>query len=296
MKNYIDFLGYFKFLFPITLILTGLSIFVWFERGDEKWGLDFTGGHEVVVRVAKGTDAEQIRSILTGDPIVQSYELGSSEFSIRVGDDSSDSSKVVNEITTALKSQSWGENLEILKSDFVGPTVGHELRTQALMASIIGILAILLYVTIRFEFAFALGAIVALLHDVTLALGIYLLSGYTMSMGTIAGILTIVGYSVNDTIVIFDRIREEIMSRRSYNLYDVMNESINKLLRRTLITNGLTLFSALALFLFGGGSLQDFTIFLVLGVLIGTYSTVYVAAPVVLAWHKFRGGKIEVVE
>jgi preprotein translocase subunit SecF len=296
MKNGINFLGYFKFLFPITIILTFLSIYIWIERGESKWGLDFTGGHEIVVRVAKGTQADQIRKAIPGDPVVQSFEIASSEFSIRIADDSKDSTKVVEDITKSLKAHSWGENVEILKSDYVGPTVGKELRSQALMASVIGALCILLYVTIRFEFAFALGAIVALFHDVVLSVGVYLLSGYTMSMGTIAGVLTIIGYSVNDTIIIFDRIREEISQRRSYNLYEVINESINKVLKRTLITNGLTLFSALALFLFGGGSLQDFTIFLVLGVVFGAYSTVYIASPVVLAWHKFRGGKLEVRE
>lgn len=296
MNRNIDFLGFFKIVFPVTIILTVLSFYIWFERGENKWGLDFTGGHEVVVRVAQGTKADQIRASIPGSPIVQSFEIGSSEFSIRISDQSEDSSKVVSAITDAIKKESWGKDVEVLKTDYVGPTVGHELRKQALMAAIIGIICVLLYITIRFEFAFALGAIVALLHDVVLSVGIYLLSGYTMTMGTIAGILTIVGYSVNDTIIIFDRIREEIMQRRSYNLYNVMNEAINKLLRRTLITSGLTLTSATTLFLFGGGSLQDFTLFLVLGIIFGTYSSVYIAAPIVLAWHKFRGGKIEVHE
>lgn len=294
----IDFLKLFKFVFPVTIILTIVAFYVWFERGESKWGLDFTGGYELTVRVPKEVSSDDIRVALNEaqikEPIVQSFEVGSSEYSIRLNDEGEESSVVYQRVESALKAKPWGSNLEVLKTDYVGPTAGHELRSQALIASIIGILGILVYVTIRFEFAFALGAIVALFHDVVLAVGIYLLLGYTMSMGTIAAILTIIGYSVNDTIVIFDRVREEILKSRSYNLADIINHSVNLLLSRTLITSGLTLFSALALFIFGGGAIKDLTLFLVLGIIFGTYSTVYIAAPVVLSWHKWRGGKVVV--
>ena len=294
----IDFLKLFRFIFPLTIILTVLAFWVWFDRGEAKWGLDFTGGYELTVRVPKEIKSDDIRQAMTDAHIpettVQSFEIGSSEYSIRLSEEGANTEAVKQQVQNALNAKPWGAASELLKTDYMGPAAGHELRSQALIASVIGLLGILLFITIRFEFAFALGAIVALFHDVVLSIGIYLLMGYTMSMGTIAGILTIVGYSVNDTIVIFDRVREEINKSKSYNLANIINHSVNLLLSRTIITSGLTLFSALALFFFGGGSIKDLTLFLVLGIIFGTYSTVYIASPVVLAWHKWRGGKVVV--
>lgn len=293
----IDFFRLFKFLFPVTILLTILSFYVWFERGDTKWGLDFTGGHEIVVRVPTEVKADSIRTALTQqgieEPIVQEFEIGSNQYSIRIGSTEPNPDKIKTLMLSALTTGGI-QNVEILRNEYVGPTAGKELRQQALIAVIIGMLGILIYITIRFEFAFALGAIIALFHDVVISVGVYLLLDFTLSVGTIAGILTIIGYSMNDTIVIFDRVREELLKRRSYSLQEIINQSINHMLSRTIITSGLTLVSALALFFLGGGTIKDLTLFLVLGIICGTYSTVYIASPVVLLWHKYRGGKLVV--
>ena len=176
------------------------------------------------------------------------------------------------------------DDFEILKIDYVGPTAGEELRTQALIAIIISVIGILIYISVRFEFAFALGAIVALFHDIVIGLGIYLLLGDTISVTTLAAALTLLGYSVNDTIVIFDRIREKLITAKSYVLENVINEALTEMLSRTIITSILTLFSAVALLIFGGGEIRDLSLFLVVGIVIGCYSTVFIASPVALWW------------
>ena len=142
----------------------------------------------------------------------------------------------------------------------------------------------MIYISVRFEFAFALGAIVALFHDIVIGLGIYLMLGETISVTTLAAALTLLGYSVNDTIVIFDRIREKLITAKSYVLENVINEALTEMLSRTIITSILTLFSAVALLIFGGGEIRDLSLFLVVGIVIGCYSTVFIASPVALWW------------
>ncbi len=227
------------------------------------------------------------RRIAVALVIVQSFELGSNEFSLRLGG-AEDPKAVKEKVSTALKA-SYQDKFEILKTDFVGPTVGKELRRKALIACLIGLVGILLYVGFRFEASFAVGAVVALFHDVIIAMGIVLAAGHEVSMGTLAVALTIVGYSVNDTIIIFDRIREEILKRKDFELIPLFNEAISCTLSRTIITSILTLFSALALYLLGGGPIEDISLFLVVGIVVGTYSSIFIASPLVLAWEWVRG-------
>jgi preprotein translocase subunit SecF len=191
-------------------------------------------------------------------------------------------------VLNAVKAAYSGQEIRVLKTDYVGPTVGEELRKKALWATVAGLVFILLYLTFRFEFAFGLGAVVAIFHDVTVSIGIYLAAGFTINMGTIAAALTILGYSVHDTIVVFDRVREELNHRKSFVLSELLNDCINSTLSRTLITTMLTIFSVAALLIFGGSTIADMSFFLLVGLISGTYSTVYIAAPVVLAWEHFR--------
>lgn len=292
----IDFLGVFPLAVIFSLLLIAGSLYLFFAKGEAKYGVDFTGGYEFLVSAAENGSADGVRAALNAkgyeNAVVQSFEVGSNQYLVRLEGDQTESETLkskVKEIMTA----SFGASSDILRQDFVGPTVGNELRTKALLAVLVALAGILAFISFRFEFAFALGAVVALFHDVIISTGIYLLSGQTFSMGAVAAALTIVGYSVNDTIVIFDRIREELTHRQKFNLIDVMNECINLMLSRTLITHLLTLFSAAALYFFGGGAISDLSLYLLAGIIAGSYSTIYIACPVVLLWHKMKGGAIE---
>jgi preprotein translocase subunit SecF len=292
----IDFLGVFGYAVVFSLLLMVGSVYLFITKGEAKYGVDFTGGYEFLVSAAENGGADAVRIALNEkgfeNAVVQSFEIGSNQYLVRLEGDQTESDALktkVKEIMTA----KFGAASDILRQDFVGPTVGSELRTKALIAVIVALAGILAFISFRFEFAFALGAVVALFHDVIISTGVYLLSGQTFSMGAVAAALTIVGYSVNDTIVIFDRIREELNHRPKYNLIEVMNECINMMLSRTLITHILTLFSAAALYFFGGGAISDLSLFLLAGIVTGSYSTIYIACPVVILWHKMKGGSIE---
>lgn len=286
----INFLKYVKIGYLLSALMIAGSIYIFFTTGDDKYGIDFSGGHELVVEASPEENSESIRDALgragIENAIVQSFESGSNQYSIRLGLESGDSKTIRETVDSALKEQIGG--VTIIKTDYVGPTVGDELKRNALWAMIIGLVGMLGYIAYRFEMSFALGAVASIFHDTIICFGVYLLAGYTLSMGAIAAALTIIGYSVNDTIVIFDRAREEIRKSKSYDLRGILNESINSMLERTTITSILTLFSALALFLLGGGAIADLSLFLVIGVLTGCYSTIYVACPITLWWERRR--------
>jgi SecD/SecF fusion protein len=180
----------------------------------------------------------------------------------------------------------------------VGPQIGLEFAKKAAMALGLGMIGILIYVTMRFEFSFALGAVVALLHDVIITVGLFSLIGGELSLVMVGAILTIAGYSINDTIVVFDRIREGLKHRERGSIQSLMNTSINETLGRTILTGGTTLLSVGALYFFGGAVLRDFSFAILIGILIGTYSSIYIASPIVLWWSKVRGKSIrrEVLE
>ena len=292
----IDFLGKFPIAVTISAILLFGSLYLFFSKGEEKYGIDFTGGYEFLVSTGPEAHSDTLRNALAEsgyeNAVVQSFEAGSNQYLIKLEGEQSESEALktkVKEIVTG----KFGSESQILRQDFVGPTVGNELRSKALIAVLVALAGILAFISFRFEFAFALGAVVALFHDVILSTGIYLLSGQTFSMGAVAAALTIVGYSVNDTIVIFDRIREEITHSQKYNLVEVMNRCINMMLSRTLITHILTFFSAAALYFFGGGAISDLSLYLLAGIIAGSYSTIYIACPVVILWHRLRGGSVE---
>lgn len=291
-----DFLGKAPFAILFSILTIAGSLYLWFSLGTAKYGVDFVGGHEIVVHV-ENASSETVRAALEKTDLpevsVQSFELQSSEFAIRLGGEASETEKVRQTVDFALKS-TFGEKAEIRKTDFVGPTIGHELKQRAILATFLGLFAIMIYVAFRFEFAFALGAVVALFHDVIVSMGIFLVTGHSLGMSSLAAALTIIGYSVNDTIVIFDRVREELLRQKKYNIVELFNYCINLTLSRTIITHLLTLFSALSLYLIGGSSIADLSLFLVAGIVAGTYSTIYIASPVAIAWHRFRGGKLEV--
>jgi preprotein translocase SecF subunit len=177
---------------------------------------------------------------------------------------------------------------KVMQSDDVGPQVGKELMRKAMWALIWSLVAIIVYLWIRFELGFGIGAVVALLHDVLITAGICHLCGFQINMIVVAALLTITGYSVNDTIVIFDRIREDLRLVRNKTFREICNQSMNETLARTLLTNFMTFVSVLCLLLLGGGAIKDFAFAMFIGMISGTYSTMYIATPVVLMWYGFK--------
>lgn len=293
-KIKIDFMGKRRICAFLSIVVFIASGYLFFSSGDSKYGTDFSGGHEFLVSFSGGQDSQAIRAGLAAQKLedvrVQAFQGARNEYSIRLGE-VGDAAVVRAKVEGALKA-AFGDSAKIDKTDYVGPTVGAELRQSALWAVALSIVGMLLYIAFRFEFAVGLGSIVALVHDVVIATGVYLLSGHVIGMATLAGALTIVGYSVNDTVVIFDRVREERAKRRSYDIADVVNEAINFTLSRTIITHVLTFISALALYVIGTGEIKDLSLYLVAGIVCGAYSTIFVVAPIVIWWEKRRESEV----
>lgn len=287
----IDFIGKRYFAYLLSFILIAVSVYKWVTLGDQKYGLDYTGGLEIVARIEGEAGSEGIRKVLFDvgyqNIMVQSFEPATKEYSIRLGgiiDQAEESKKGIEQALVA----AYPKGVEVLKTDYVGPAVGQELKRQAILAIVIALIGMLIYIAFRFELAFAVGAVMAIFHDVIIATGVYLLTGERLSMAALAAALTLVGYSVNDTIVVFDRIREEIIKRRDEDLVGVINYSLNVTLSRTVITSLLTLFSAIGILIFGGGALREISMYLVSGIIVGTYSTIFIASPVALAWSDMQ--------
>ena len=171
-------------------------------------------------------------------------------------------------------------------TDSVGPTVGQEIQETAILASLLAMFGILVYVAFRYEFSFAVGAVVAIIHDVLMTLGWYCLSGREFNATTVAAVLTIIGFSINDTIVIFDRIREDLKLGVRGTFKEVINQALNQTLSRTIITSGTVFLATLSLYIFGGGVINDFAFTFLVGIITGTYSSIYIASALVLWWHK----------
>jgi len=299
-----DFIGKWKIAATISVLLTVFAVYVWISRGEQKFGTDFKGGYDYLVEVDATASASSLRSALDSGGVVDAtvqrfsssagFSADRSQYAIRFGAVAgvTTSEEIKEKVVTLLKAASPGK-FELLQTNFVGPTIGAELRWNALAATILGCICLLIYISFRFEFAFGLGAVIAVFHDVIIATGIYLAFGHTINMGAVAAALTILGYSVNDTIVIFDRVREELRNpkHKDLDLASLFNLCINQMLSRTIITTGLTLFSVIALLIFGGGSIADLTFFLLVGMLCGVFSTIFVASPIVLAYEGFRRRK-----
>ena len=260
-------------------------------------GVEFAGGTVVVTQFEKPVSIDQVRGAMQQafpgvETSVQEYGApGEHKIMVRVplvGSESDGSlSRSREQITSALKQSSLG-NFSIVGSEIVGPIVGEELTRKGIWATVLSMVAILLYIGLRFQISFGVGAIVATIHDLLVTLAFLAFFQYDLTLNVIAAILTITGYSTNDTIVIFDRVRENTRSMRRDGLNEIINRSINQTLGRTLITAGTALMSALALFLFGGEVLRGFAFTMVVGIITGTYSTIFIAAAIVSFW---RGGR-----
>lgn len=289
----IDFMSKRFVCMLLSIVAFAASVYIFVQQGQAKYGTDFLGGHEFLVSFNGDFDSEKIRAGLAAQQLegvrVQAFQGAKNEYSIRLGE-TGEADAVRGKVETALKA-AFGDVYTIQKTDYVGPTVGRELRTSALWAVGLGILGMLIYIAIRFEFAVGVGTIVALIHDVVIATGVYLVSGHIIGMATLAGALTIIGYSVNDTVVVFDRVREQRNKRKGAKLVDVVNEALNFTLSRTVITHLLTFFSALALYVFADGEIKDLSLYLCAGILLGSYSTIFIVSAVVITLEGNKGSE-----
>jgi len=290
-----DFIGKRKFALWLSLIAILLCVgSIFFHRG-LRYGVDFAGGLLVQVKFSKAVDISEVRKAMDAmgmkDAVVQKFG-GEDEFLIRVEKTSEDLEEASKRIQASIKEQFKDQPPEIRRVEVVGPKVGQDLKKKAVWAVGLSFLAILIYVAFRFHtFAYGLGGIAALLHDIIITYGVISIFNIEYSLTLLAVILTIIGFSINDTIVIFDRVRENIKKMRKENLETIFNVSINETLGRTILTSGTVLMVVLILFFFGGPVIHDFAFTLMIGLISGTYSTVYIAGPVVLLWEKYFTGR-----
>ncbi len=288
-SKHINFLGkgFLATMCSLALIIAGATAFV--VRGDKNFGVDFKGGDLLSLSTSKAVSVGQVRDALkpihlADSPIQQSQEAGKTFVTIRSPINTSEN------INRQIKQTMPDAGFKVEREERVGALVGGELAKSSLVALGIGIFGILIYVTFRFELSFAIGAIVALLHDVLITVGVFSLLGRELTLTMVGAVLTIAGYSINDTIVVYDRIREGLASGRRGTIEQIMNESINQTLSRTILTSGVTLIPICCLFFFGGAVLHDFALAIIIGVVVGTYSSIFIASPIVLWWTKARGG------
>ena len=284
----INFLGkgFLACMCSLALLLAGALAF--YTRGDRNFGVDFRGGDLITLSAPGKIDIGQVRDALkpigfADASIQESTQGGKSYITVRTPLKTSD--KVEKQIMQTIP----GTGFKVEGSERVGALVGGELAKSSLIALGLGILGILIFVTFRFELSFAVGAIVALLHDVLMTVGMFSLLGRELTLTMVGAVLTIAGYSINDTIVVYDRIREGLASGRRGTIEEIMNSSINQTLSRTILTSTVTLIPILCLFFFGGAVLRDFSLAIIVGVVVGTYSSIFIASPIVLWWTRARG-------
>jgi preprotein translocase subunit SecF len=261
-------------------------------------GVDFKGGTQVQAQFKQAPDINKIRAAITAagikDANIQSIhdlnQANSNEVLIALPEQTNESALDAGrqQIVDALHAH-YDNPFEVRNVQVVGPTVGKQLEKQAGLATLYSMLGMLVYLWFRFQLIYGVAAVVACFHDTLITVGFFALTNQEISLTVIAAILTLVGYSMNDTIVVFDRIRENLRLSRRESLPDVVNRSINQTLSRTVLTSGLTFMTVLSLFVFGGQVLHGFSFALVVGILIGTYSSIAVAAPMLVAWQEWRG-------
>ena len=284
-----NFIGKRKFTIWVSAIAILLSIGSILYHGGLRYGVDFAGGILLQIKFSKTVDISEVRNgmeaIGSKDAVVQKFG-GESEFLIRVEKSSEDLEAMSSKIQASLQERFKGQTLEVRRAEVVGPKVGKDLKEKALWAIGLSFFAILVYVALRFrQVSYGLGGIAALVHDIIITYGAISLFDLEFSLPLLAVILTIIGFSINDTIVIFDRVRENIKKMRKEKLDTIFNVSINETLGRTILTSGTVMMVVLILFFFGGPVIHDFTTALIVGLISGTYSTVYIASPIVLLWH-----------
>ncbi len=282
--THVDFMGKRRLALIVSAVLIVLSLVTLFARG-LNFGIEFTGGVVIEVGFPAAADLTAIRSAMGGagfpEAVVQNFGTSRDVVIQLEARESVAGSAIRDQVMSVLRELDSGVTLR--RVEFVGPQVGEELAEAGGLATLFALLMILAYVAFRFQWKFAVGAVAALVHDVVITLGFFAALHLPFDLAVLAAILAVIGYSLNDTIVVFDRIRENLLRIRKRETLEVMNLSINQMLARTLMTSGTTMLVLLALFIFGGEAIHGFSVALIVGVVVGTYSSIFIASPTALA-------------
>ena len=286
-----DFVGKIRYTLAVSWILILIGIVSLVAKGGPHYGIDFKGGTLFQVKFTNQVTAADIRTVIDGMGItagsVQNFgSEAEHEYLINIETQVEDLEQFSDKVKTALDAKFGKDKFEIRRTEAVGPKVGKDLRQKAMLAVLCSCIGMLIYMWFRFEFRFGLGAVLGLVHDVLITMTFLSLTNTPIDLTVVAALLTIVGYSVNDTIIICDRIRENMPKMTRMKFTDIINTSVNETLSRTILTVGTVFLATLALFLFGGGVIHDFAFTMLVGIITGTYSSVFVACPVAIYWEK----------
>jgi preprotein translocase subunit SecF len=291
----VNYVGMFKVAGLLSLILVIGSFIMFFTKG-LNYGVDFRGGVEIQVKFNQKVELSELREIMkVGQvPLSQLQSIGddsSNEFLLKLESDKGDLNAVSNQVNTVLTGKYGEGKFEILKNDIVGPKAGAELRTSAFKALMWAILAIMIYLALRFDYKFAPGAIAALIHDVTIIIGAFILTQKEFSLQIVAALLAIIGYSVNDTVVIYDRVREIETMHPHLSTVETINRALNETMSRTIITSLTVLGVSVVMLVWGGSVIHDFFFAMTIGVILGVYSTIFIAIPMTAFYEKMTSKK-----
>jgi preprotein translocase subunit SecF len=295
----VDWLGKKWYFLAFSLVFSVAGVFSLLFWHHLPLGVDFKGGTQVITRFDASPNEDHVRQAMDKagihDARIQRISGAANEVSNQIvialpqstaTDANHDQGR--SEVENALKANYTDSGFQVLQVDIVGPTAGKQLQKQAVWATVYSLIGMLVYLWFRFELIYGVAAVVAVFHDTLITVGAFSLSNQEITLTVIAAILTLIGYSMNDTVVVFDRIRENLALSRRESLAEVVNRSINQTLSRTVLSSGLTFLTVLSLYLFGGEVLHGFSFALVVGILIGTYSSIAVAAPMLVAWQDWR--------
>lgn len=288
-ETHIDFMGkrYIGFALSTVLVLLGVFAFVQIWTGNAKMGLEFTGGTALTIDFERAVPIDQARALLAQngyDAQIQDIK-GTNQLAIRTK--LSEEGEQVTVRIQALFEESFADSKPtVISTEFIGPTIGRELRDKAIWAVIFSTLGFLVYIAFRFDFKFGVAAAIATFHDVFAVLGLSWAFGMEFTLLIITALLTIAGYSLTDTVVVFDRIRENLRKHQRDPLMKIINDALNQVLSRTILTSLTTLLAVLVLYILGGPVLRDFALVLIIGVIVGTYSSIFIASPILLIWRR----------
>lgn len=290
MKN-IDYVGKFKVAGLISLALIIGTIVMYFTKG-LNYGVDFRGGVEIQVKFKDKVLLGDLRTVLAEKQVAMSQlqsigDESQNEFLLKLETDKGDLNAISTQVGTVLTEKFGAGSFEILKNDIVGPKAGAQLRVSAFQALAWAILAIMVYLALRFEYKFAPGAIAALIHDVVIIMGAFILTQKEFSLQIVAALLAIIGYSVNDTVVIYDRVREIELANPTMGSFEIMNRALNETMSRTIITSLTVLGVSLVMLFMGGAVIHDFFFAMTVGVVLGVYSTIFIAVPMTVFTERF---------
>lgn len=291
--THFDFVGKMKIAVGISVALIIISILSVVWHGGLNFGIDFAGGTIIQVKFTKTAPADVIRKSFQGihidDAIIQ--EIGQDEVIVRTNQPMT--KELQTKVGEALTGQFGAGNFDIRRIEFVGPKVGKDLTNKAILAIVFAWIGMLIYIAWRFEFRYALGAIIALIHDTIIVIGALSLLNKEFTLTIVAALLTVIGYSVNDTIVVFDRIRENRKKDLKRRLGEIINSSVNETLSRTILTSFTVFLVLIALFFLGGPVIHDFAFALLVGIAVGTYSSIFIASPIVLLFENLQLSKMK---